>query len=529
MPTVAVNKVVIRSILSLLLAGLVFTAHAQTPFQRAQENLRLGQYGMAASQFDKLATGTSPQAGEARYLAAVARYRAGDYKAAAKGLAAIERIAPPPAYAPQVEELLGACLLHERKWQAGTRRLATLRTESAQQALYALLNGCPGDTLKHLAALFPDAKGLQLRKEESMPRKSEPASASAPKDIQEVRMAVVLPLTLPKSLAGEFKPQTGMAEFCAAARLAEADARAAGDPIHLYFYDTYRSPDTLARLMAGKDLEAMDLLLGPVYAKETELLAAFAEQKKVPMVNPLTNRVHFDPKGHFAYLAEPALNDMAAAALALRNPGSGKKVACIYGTSAQDSALAEAFQRQAKETGCTMALFKKVAKNSAANLTKFITEAGLDSNSVLFVPNSEPLVKAQLMSALEITRSPALTVTYGSWIEESETPLDRFERLRIRFLYPDYAGYGDTRLEKLRSRIQQAYGLPATEVGLKAYDLVRTLGHALAQAKPENRPSFLKDYSPLRSEFSAGYDYTQGQTNGRVPIYHFFEGRLERE
>lgn len=513
----------------MLLLASACGAYAQTPFDRAKENLRLGQYGLAASQFDKLASGSAPQAGEARYLAAVARYRAGEYTAAAKGLLPIERITPPPAYAPQAEELLGACLLHERKWQAGTRRLAAQKTESSQKALYALLLGCPADTLKRLAARYPDAVGLQLRKEEAGPKKIEPAPASAPKDIEEVRIALVLPLTLPKALGDEFKQQPGMAEFCAAARLAEADARSSGDPVRLYFYDTHRSADTLARLMAGTDLETMDLLLGPVYAKETEALARFAEQKKVPLVNPLTNRIHFDAKGRYAYLAEPALNDMAAAALALRNPGGTKKVGCIYGTSAQDSALAEAFQRQAKETGCTMVLFKKVAKNSAANLTKFITEAGLDSNSVLFVPNAEPLVKAQLMSALEITRSPALTVTYGSWIEESETPLDRFERLRIRFLYPDYAGYGDTRLEKLRTRIQQAYGLPATEVGLKAYDLVRTLGHALAQAKPANRSSFLKDYSPLRSEFSAGYDYTQGQTNGRVPIYHFFEGRLERE
>jgi hypothetical protein len=220
---------------------------------------------------------------------------------------------------------------------------------------------------------------------------------------------------------------------------------------------------------------------------------------------------------------------LAAAALNFRNPGTSKKVACIYGTSLQDSALAEAFVRLAKEAGCTMALFKKVAKNSAANLPKFLTEAALDSTSILFVPNEEPLVKAQLLSALEITRNPTLTITYGSWIEETETPLERFERLRIRFLYTDYAGYGIGAVEKIRTRIFETYALPATQIGLKAYDLIATLSKALAQAKPTARGTFLKDYSPLHSPLSAGYDYTLGQTNARVPVYRILDGKLELE
>ena len=510
------------------LLGFVQTASAQTTYQRAESALQSGQYPLAASLFEQAGAGTTSQAGQAKYLAAVARYRNGDYVQASKILSNIERMTPPLPYASQAEELQGASLLHQRKWLAGSRRLAPKGMES-QKALATLLQGCPPDTLVKLANLYPASEGIKARLGAGKLSQSTLQPTTTPNPIGEVRIGLVLPLSLPKDLSSDFKTGQKMAEFCVAARLAETDAQAAGDPVHLYFYDSYRSSDTITRLIAGADLAQMDLLIGPIYSKETETLARFANERRVPMVNPLTNLVHFDTAGTYAYLAEPGLADMAAAALALRAPYPGQRVGCIYGNSMQDSVLAVEFSKAAKKAGCIMALYKNVAKNSAANLPKFITEADFDSTSILFVPNSEPLVKAQLLSALEITRTPALPVTYGNWIEESEIPLERFERLHIRFLYPDFPGFGQPVAERLRTRIFQAYGLPATDVGLKAYDLVRTLGHALAKAKPGARGSFLKDYSPLHSDLSAGYDYTLGQTNARVPIYRLFDGKLERQ
>ena len=361
------------------------------------------------------------------------------------------------------------------------------------------------------------------------PLTAEAATALPGPGGDEIRIALVLPLMLPAQLGSAFKPSQTMAEFCTAARLAEADAQAKGVPLKLYFYDSRRAVDSANGIANLPELAGMDLVVGPIYGKETAALAAWAQARQVPMVNPLTTALHFEATNKFAYQAEPGPREMAAAALALKQVGPGKQVGCIYGTAPKDSALAAAFAEQARQAGHTLALFKKVAKNSAANLPKFLREAGLDSNSVLFVPNTEPLVKAQLLSALEITRCPALTVTYGAWIEESDIPLERFERLRIRFLYPDYPGYGLPEAEALRGRIQEAYGLPATDVGLKAYDLIAVLGQALAQAAPQARSSALRDYSPLPSKLTAGYDFTQSQINTRVPIYRLYDGRLERE
>jgi len=392
--------------------------------------------------------------------------------------------------------------------------------------LYALAMPSPDDTLKMLAARYPAAAGLTALVQRRFPVKPKPAPVPSGPDI---RIGLVLPLLLPPGLAEDFKPNQAMAEFCAGATLAAADARQAGIPLVLSFYDTHRNADTLSKIIRQRDLETMHAILGPIYSKEVGPLATFAAKKHIPVINPLVYATGTDTTITWFYQTEPSYADVARAMQALRPRGAGRRVCILYGTTLKDSLLAMAFAASTLQQGGVVALQKKVAKNSAANLPKFITEAGLDSTSILFVPNAESLVKAQLLSALEITHCQALTVTYASWVEESDIALDRFERLGIRFIYQESPAFGNVLADRVGQGIQAQCGLPVTEIGLKAYDLVYSLGTVLAQAKPEARGSFLRDYSPIRSLFWAGYDFTLGQANARVPIYHIEAGALVAE
>ena len=348
-------------------------------------------------------------------------------------------------------------------------------------------------------------------------------TAKAQKDL--IRIALVAPLSIPANLADPSKQNHAMAELLAGAMLASQDLEKVG-PVKLFVYDTHKNSDTLRHILALPELATMDLIIGPVYAAGSKELAVFALANNIPLVNPLTNSHHWDEPNQSAFLAEPDYVAMATAVLGLQEGLPGHKVATLFGTYPKDSALAGAFEHVAAKANLRVVFSKKVAKNSAANLAKFIKEAELDSTSILFVPNNEPLVRQQLLPAMELNRCRALVVTYGEWLEETELPIEKFERNRILFLYPGYVDLHSPTLKDWRKRLTQLSGLPPTEITCKGYDVVFSLGRVLLTCKPEARKNFLKEFSPILSDYSSGFDFADGQSNAKVAIYAIRQGKL---
>jgi hypothetical protein len=403
------------------------------------------------------------------------------------------------------------------------------------------LAACPPDTLLLLNSLMPKVLPIEARLVEAA------RAANASRDVKtkarelteagritylneeetkksfdgQIDVAVLLPVQADPQNPGNSR--NPLAELIAGAQLAAKDLAAQGIPVNLRIYDTHRNADSLSRLLTLPELKQCRLIIGPVFQGVAET-AEYASFNNMAMVAPLTNQMRWQQGNTAAYLAEPSIEGIAKAVFGLM-PGR-TKAGVIYGTSASDSMLAQAFLREARQAGVAAPLFKRVAKNSASNLGKFIAESGLDSLSLLFVPDKESLVRLQLAQAMDVSKTKAHVVTYGEILEDTEVPFATFERLGIRFLYPGYIPVMPSEEGSITQRLAARLGLPPTDAAYKGYDLVYTLAPLMRTDKPADA---LRLNSPIRGQFGLEYDFTAGPANAQVPIYRVERGALIRE
>lgn len=78
-----------------------------------------------------------------------------------------------------------------------------------------------------------------------------------------------------------------------------------GYVINLSVFDTERSAERLSEIMQSEAFQSADMLIGPIYNEEVAMVLAFAEEKNIPVINPLTD---IDP----AVAVSPVLFQMQA-------------------------------------------------------------------------------------------------------------------------------------------------------------------------------------------------------------------------
>ena len=140
-----------------------------------------------------------------------------------------------------------------------------------------------------------------------------------------------------------------------------------GIAIQLHTFDSKRDLNYLNSLVKDPTVLAADVIVGPIYPEESELISAFAESQKIPFVHPLSNLGDRFEANQFSYLFRPSLNSLANGVVeSLKSQAWGKTVAIGYSGSSRDEQLGLLLQSQLEKEGFTLAKIQKVDSKSAS-------------------------------------------------------------------------------------------------------------------------------------------------------------------
>lgn len=89
------------------------------------------------------------------------------------------------------------------------------------------------------------------------------------------------------------------------ARLAIDKLKREGINVHLNVFDTRASDYDLKELMRSGDLDELDLIIGPVTFDAVQEVAAFAKEKQINFINPLSSNTDVLVDNPFAFLYYP--------------------------------------------------------------------------------------------------------------------------------------------------------------------------------------------------------------------------------
>ena len=110
----------------------------------------------------------------------------------------------------------------------------------------------------------------------------------APKDIEQIKTAIILPLMLNDSVSSE---QMKMVEFYEGALLALDSLKKQGVSVDLHVYDSGNKWTSIQSILDKPEMKEMNLIIGPVYDTHIAEAAVFAENNGIRMVVPFARQV----------------------------------------------------------------------------------------------------------------------------------------------------------------------------------------------------------------------------------------------
>ena len=109
-----------------------------------------------------------------------------------------------------------------------------------------------------------------------------------PKDIEQIKTAIILPLMLNDSVSSE---QMKMVEFYEGALLALDSLKKQGVSVDLHVYDSGNKWASIQSILDKPEMKEMNLIIGPVYDTHIAEAAVFAENNGIRMVVPFARQV----------------------------------------------------------------------------------------------------------------------------------------------------------------------------------------------------------------------------------------------
>lgn len=345
-----------------------------------------------------------------------------------------------------------------------------------------------------------------------------------------IKVALLLPLNAKQiRFKNGQRPNQFIIDLYAGFKLAASSLADSGIGVQLYLYDTEKSAETIQAVLQYPELKEMELIIGPVYSTGAAQVAQFSADNHIIMVNPLNNKLAWGAENEFAYLTEASPTTIAKkVANYAKDHLDISKTSIIYGTAVKDSILASEYRDQILAQGGKMALFRKIGKNSAANMIKFIKEAELDSCGHIFVPNSESLVNVQLMSALQILKYRQPVIAFDDWLLQGYHSLAQLERQNVHVIFPDFINQDLESVYNFNQLYTGRMNIMPSKFACIGYDIL----FYLCSLRSKN--SGIEFYKAIRNspfttgQILAGYHYPNVSDNQVVPIYRITNGNLTK-
>lgn len=144
-----------------------------------------------------------------------------------------------------------------------------------------------------------------------------------------------------------------------------------GITIKLHAYDIENKIDKIEKLLYNKQFLEEDLIIGPLHSETNKIAQYYANEKKVPLLNPLSKNADLITNKLYSFLVNASFEHQAEqAANFVINNFYGDAIV-IYGNTAKDSTVAMAYAAEFhKQSNKAIQTIKYLNSNSLNSLVK---------------------------------------------------------------------------------------------------------------------------------------------------------------
>ncbi len=312
-------------------------------------------------------------------------------------------------------------------------------------------------------------------------------------------------------------------------KVAVADLKARGIKINLYAFDTERDSTKTKSFIANGDLDGMDLIIGPLSQSASKIVSDFSYERKINMVNPLSNNSGVIGNNPFSFLFKPCLETLAEQATKFAvKKFKNDKLKIIYGTSKRDSVLAFSYKKAMEADSFKVVGMHKVAVDDSRKIIGHLSVPRRKSDDYghLFFASENELLMANVINVLENRAVRLPTIGLESWLTSKMGMYAQLERIGIYLLNPSYIDFERESVENFKEFYHKKTNAYPSKYAYNGYALMNFFGQQLHENGVYFQLNFQRT-SMIKGEIYNGYNYALGNDNHHVPIVQFEEGALK--
>ena len=554
-----------------LIFGLI-SADAQIDYSRAYQNgkdlFRQGKYSLAMETFKPLIPydQKNQYSPYASFYYALAAYKQG-YRAVAKDmLLQIRSVHPKWDKMQEVNLWLAKIYMDDEDYFQGIKTLNGIQDKSLEETKKAIkaeyiAQVDDTETLKMMLEEFPKDEVIARYLAQSLAKDlSDEADKAmletligrfkfertdfipeAPKTFFKDRYAVALLLPF---MLDELDPSPGkkrnqiVLDFYEGIMLALDSLNRSGSPIVVRAYDTDQGLNYLKQILQSNELNNTDLVIGPLYPEENEMVQEFSLNNQVNVVNPISNNSDLIGDSPYAYLFQPSSETLGKKAAEFIAAQRRKKIAMVIsGMSKKDSVLAASFTEKANELGIQIVANRSFQREDAAEIMnmlatateydefKFPSEFTLKKDSIgsIFVTSDDPLIYTKIISAIETRGDSILVVGSENWIDDTAVAFEKYQTLGVAFTAPNFVSVVSPQRARFISRYLGKYGKVPSKLSQLGYEMMLFYGNQLKKngvyfQDGLNNAEFIPGY------LFHGFNFQFSRDNHHVPFVRFRNG-----
>ncbi|MFH0758786.1 MAG: LysM peptidoglycan-binding domain-containing protein [Bacteroidota bacterium] len=325
-------------------------------------------------------------------------------------------------------------------------------------------------------------------------------------------------------------------EFFQGSLLALDSMRQTGMKLDVRFYDTRKSIDQTLLLLEKPDMEKMDLIFGPFYAFNLEIVAEFAKREKIPIVTPFFNEMVYAWDNPYLFQLSPSLETGYREVARLVASKHDYNIVYVREEDSLDmekhSLLREMIYDGFDDYRPEEPVIFKELVLTLEHTDEIIHSLSTDRKNLVIVPTGNEALASRVVSSLYYRLKDFDIEIIGTpnWTEFSSIDYRYYHELSLMFYNPFWMDYLDPKVDDFLRRFRDRYYTEPRAMtrkginyGITGYDMTFYFVNALKVYGPRFILS-LDDYHPelvLDSYHFSRVSPNGGYENSRISFYQF--------
>ncbi|MCK5137660.1 MAG: LysM peptidoglycan-binding domain-containing protein [Bacteroidales bacterium] len=325
-------------------------------------------------------------------------------------------------------------------------------------------------------------------------------------------------------------------EFFQGTLLAIDSLRQTGMRLDVRFYDTRKSMDHTRSLLENGEMEDMDLIIGPFYTFNLDVVSTFARKNKIPLVTPFYSELDFVRSNPYLFQLSPSLEKEYQEVARLIASKHTYNIVYVRGEDSLDIKKLDYFKELIFDgfddyRPVEPVIFKEVILK-LEHTDEIIHSLSPDRKNLVIVPTSNEAFASPVVSSLYYKLKDFEIEVIGTpfWTEFSTIDYRYYHELNLIYYSSFWVDYLDPQVNDFLNRYRNHfYSEPISTTrkginyGIVGYDMtfyfinaLRLYGPRFILSLDEYQPGLVQNsYSFSRVTSAGGYE------NKEITFYQF--------